>query len=487
MRRLSFMWVALLLLPNIISHTQDTPSAAIEAALTTFSETPDLLFEYVILDQHPSEIEDGGVFYLGMENVETGKAVEGLLELAVVIRESGSWQVYLPETPGFNDAFSQLSEVVRAGIDREAFKPQADPDLVDSESLRSYGLPYPHADFGTITRSYLVHGKGTIDFDLTGRDVAATKDGTIVYANDTRQTNGPWWYWNTVIIQHDEYEYTLYGHLAPDSIPQEIKDLCSEDLSGPNCDIPVERGSIIGWEGNTGRSTNPHLHLEFGQAVNFVALPDLRDDDMDGDRTEPIWTPFIYREQEAAFIGYEPESVGAWPWGRIEQAGHFIPVPANTNVILNGTFDNGTRGWRAVGQINWNADAGVMQATRLATSEGPNFAAFYQFVNYSLYAGDSFEIRLNLGNSSGVNKTARVELLSAGGQQHGIFGCHFEVPAGASMASHIVRGTVNNTWANALLRVSVDPADGSPALLVDDVQLWRVAGELEQTVCNRSP
>ena len=29
-----------------------------------------------------------------------------------------------------------------------------------------------------------------------------------------------WWYWNTVIIQHGEHEFSLYGHLAPDSIPR---------------------------------------------------------------------------------------------------------------------------------------------------------------------------------------------------------------------------------------------------------------------------
>ena len=61
-------------------------------------------------------------------------------------------------------------------------------------------------------------------------------------------------------------------------------------------------------------------------------------------------------------------------------------------------------------------------------------------------------------------------------------GCAIHTMAGDISGAQTV---VDNTWANALLRVSVNPADGSPALLVDDVQLWRVDDDIDQTACNR--
>ncbi|MEO0562607.1 MAG: hypothetical protein AAF125_10855, partial [Chloroflexota bacterium] len=106
----------------------------------------------------------------------------------------------------------------------------------------------------------------------------------------------------------------------------------------------------------------------------------------------------------------------------------------------------------------------------------------YQFVNYSLYAGDTFEITLDLGSASSP-KTATVELLSAAGAGQGQFGCTFNVPGGAPLARYVVRGTVNNTWANGLLRVSVNPADGSPALLVDNISLRRIDSAVTETAC----
>jgi hypothetical protein len=472
--------IVLALLLGVGVAAQPGPETVVQAVLDDFRDNPELLFEYVVLGQHPADLIDGGIVYLGMADIDTGERVEGLLELMVVVPDGVNWRAVRPSEIGFGAAFESLSETIRAGIDINAYKPQADPDLFPAEA---YGLPYPHNNFGTVTRSYLVHGTGTIDFDLTGRDIAAAKDGTVIYVNDTHQTNGPWWYWNTVIVQHGEFEYTLYGHLAQGSVPDVIKATCTNDLSGPNCDYPIERGEVLGFEGNTGRSSNPHLHIEFGQALNFVALPDISDDDGDSNRDEPLWTPIIYREQNAAFAGYTPDAVAAWPWGRIEQAGHFLPVLGG-NVVLNGAFDNGTSGWRPVGQLNWAVENGVLRATRLQTGEGLNFAAFYQFVNYSLYAGDTFEIALDLGNASGITKTARVELLNASGTQHGVFGCTFAIPANAPLSRYRVQGTVVNTWANALLRVGVDPADASPALLVDNVALQRVNELVVETVCD---
>jgi murein DD-endopeptidase MepM/ murein hydrolase activator NlpD len=57
-----------------------------------------------------------------------------------------------------------------------------------------------------------------------------------------------------IIINHnDEYE-SIYGHLSSVNI---------------NTGQKVKSGEIIGTSGNTGRSTNPHLHYQ----VNHRGLP----------------------------------------------------------------------------------------------------------------------------------------------------------------------------------------------------------------------
>ena len=83
---------------------------------------------------------------------------------------------------------------------------------------------------------------GGIDFKgVYGEPVIAPSNGHITWAG----AQGP--YGNLVEIFHDNGVSTRYGHLrsANVSLGQEIA-----------------RGDIIGWMGNTGRSTGPHLHYE---------------------------------------------------------------------------------------------------------------------------------------------------------------------------------------------------------------------------------
>lgn len=67
--------------------------------------------------------------------------------------------------------------------------------------------------------------------------------------------NGGWngGYGNYIVIAHPNGTQTLYGHLA--------RNLVGE---GQN----VAQGQHIGYEGNTGRSTGPHLHFEVRGAKN---------------------------------------------------------------------------------------------------------------------------------------------------------------------------------------------------------------------------
>jgi murein DD-endopeptidase MepM/ murein hydrolase activator NlpD len=83
---------------------------------------------------------------------------------------------------------------------------------------------------------------GGIDFISNyGEPVSATSSGKVVWSGP----HGP--YGNLVEILHDNGVSTRYGH-----------------LKGTNATVGqrVKKGEVIGWLGNTGRSTGPHLHYE---------------------------------------------------------------------------------------------------------------------------------------------------------------------------------------------------------------------------------
>jgi murein DD-endopeptidase MepM/ murein hydrolase activator NlpD len=88
----------------------------------------------------------------------------------------------------------------------------------------------------------------------TGTDVYATADGVV----ENMETNTSRGYGNMILIDHGYTYETVYGH-----------------LSGFKVKIGqhVKRGDIIGYVGNTGLSTAPHLHYEVrknGKAVNPI-------------------------------------------------------------------------------------------------------------------------------------------------------------------------------------------------------------------------
>ena len=83
---------------------------------------------------------------------------------------------------------------------------------------------------------------GGIDFKgAYGEPVLATSNGKVTWAG----SHGP--YGNLVEILHDNGVSTRYGHLK--SVNVSLGQM-------------VVRGDVVGWLGNTGRSTGPHLHYE---------------------------------------------------------------------------------------------------------------------------------------------------------------------------------------------------------------------------------
>jgi murein DD-endopeptidase MepM/ murein hydrolase activator NlpD len=99
-----------------------------------------------------------------------------------------------------------------------------------------------------------------------GTAVHAAADGVVTGA----APNGG--YGNWIEIEHEEKLSTLYGHLssfAPGIVPG----------------VRVQRGDLIGFVGDTGRSTGPHLHFELwsnGKPINPVTHPSMNPPHLSG-------------------------------------------------------------------------------------------------------------------------------------------------------------------------------------------------------------
>jgi murein DD-endopeptidase MepM/ murein hydrolase activator NlpD len=94
----------------------------------------------------------------------------------------------------------------------------------------------------------------------TGTPVYAASDGVVTGA----APNGG--YGNWIRIDHQGSSSTVYGHL-------------SEFAPGIKEGVQVSQGELIGFVGNTGRSTGPHLHFEIlrnGKAVDPLTSPETK-------------------------------------------------------------------------------------------------------------------------------------------------------------------------------------------------------------------
>lgn len=113
---------------------------------------------------------------------------------------------------------------------------------------------------------------GGLDIGVNGQaigviNVIASRAGEVVYPTSKSQTqyedNGYYGnqdgggYGNYVKIKHSDGTYTIYAHLAKDSITVKVGDV-------------VDQGQVIGKVGNSGSSTGVHLHFEMREGGDSI-------------------------------------------------------------------------------------------------------------------------------------------------------------------------------------------------------------------------
>jgi LysM repeat protein len=115
-----------------------------------------------------------------------------------------------------------------------------------SSSSGKYGNPLPGRPI-----SQANHGYNAVDIDgETGDPIYASAGGSVIIAKGGGGYNGG--YGNYIVIDHGGGVQTLYAHMS------------SLAVSGGS----IGKGEVIGYVGNTGKSTGSHLHFEVRGATN---------------------------------------------------------------------------------------------------------------------------------------------------------------------------------------------------------------------------
>lgn len=159
------------------------------------------------------------------------------------------------QVPTLNQALnSQVKPAIKEAIAKEAAYPSGIPVVGKIEISSEYGLRRNPFGGG----GYEIH-RG-IDFvGDTGNIITASGDGVVKLSG---YKGG---YGLTVTIDHGNGYESLYAHMSKTAVA---------------VNESVNRGQIIGYIGNTGRSTGPHLHYSLyrdGESINPRQLLKLDD------------------------------------------------------------------------------------------------------------------------------------------------------------------------------------------------------------------
>jgi murein DD-endopeptidase MepM/ murein hydrolase activator NlpD len=116
---------------------------------------------------------------------------------------------------------------------------------------------------GAEGKSHRNDGQKNEDYYAFGQEIIAPADGVVTYVVDGVQDNVPgemnrmFVPGNLVIIKHSEGEYSLFAHFKQNSIRAKVGD-------------KVNKGQIIGLCGNSGNSSEAHLHYQYQNAPFFA-------------------------------------------------------------------------------------------------------------------------------------------------------------------------------------------------------------------------
>lgn len=182
-------------------------------------------------------------------NVEKYQQLMGYSNSAILIDLNQKMETILAKVAMQNKSFDELARLASRKKEFLAAIPAIQP--VANRNLRKMASGFGYR-LHPIYKTYKMH-EG-IDFTApTGTPIYATGNGKVM--NIDKEHRG---YGNCIIINHGFGYQTLYGHMyRMKARPGQI----------------VKRGELIGYVGNTGLSSGPHLHYEViknGKKINPI-------------------------------------------------------------------------------------------------------------------------------------------------------------------------------------------------------------------------
>ena len=206
------------------AQTSDIPYSIIEDLIFVYQWKIDFFRDIFPDDKFSIIFEE---LFIDDKRIGTGKLLSAELDLSGNKLQA----IRYTDPEGHTDYYSPNGESLRRGFLRSPVK------FANISSHFSPKRLHP------VTKQWKPH-RG-VDYSApTGTPVMSTGDGKIVKAGNM---NG---YGITVVIKHNMKYKSLYAHL-------------SKIAKGIKPGKKVQQGQVIGYVGNTGMSTGPHLHYEF--------------------------------------------------------------------------------------------------------------------------------------------------------------------------------------------------------------------------------
>ncbi len=151
--------------------------------------------------------------------------------------------------------------------------------FAQQEAFCDFGLPvkFPIQLSGNFSEPRSAHFHSGIDIRTytDGKPLYALADGYI-----SRILISPYGYGHALYIDYENGYRSVYGHISEfaGEIATYAKNIQYEkksfriDITLSPLDIPVKKGQLIAYSGNTGQSGGPHLHFEIRDVSNDISL-----------------------------------------------------------------------------------------------------------------------------------------------------------------------------------------------------------------------
>ena len=189
----------------------------------------------------------GSLREAGIGGIDRYENLKGYTNEDLVVETSKKIDAILGQLHAQSKSFDDLFTMAKNKEQMLSCIPAIQP--VKNNDLRRTG-----SYFGTRMDPFYKVRKFHEGMDFTaavGTEVYATGNGTVDFAG----RDGTGGFGNEIIIDHGYTYRTVYAHLSRIFVKEGQK---------------IQRGQVIGYVGNTGKSTSPHLHYEVRK--NMVAL-----------------------------------------------------------------------------------------------------------------------------------------------------------------------------------------------------------------------